>query len=585
MGFGIAAYRSQEARDIWGRKWRAVMESVLPSATAMEVGDATRPATLICDAKVVTCHESGRTLAIEHGGLPGTRSGSAPDISAEQVLRKWYPDASASLATLDGPFALALYDAPHGALSLARDRFGTRPVYYVDLPDVIFAATDVAALLELLPDRSIDRSALLLSIRFRFNVMQQHLFSSIRKVQAASHVKLGRFGEENISAYWELSFDPEPDGTLDEWAGYTRDGFRKFFEAERLQDETVGILLSGGVDSAVIAAAAKESCRNVIAYVAKFADSSEEASRAQAVAEHLGIRCNVIEFQEDQIRDDLQAIVKGLGEPPLHANNLVLLQLYKRAAQDVSIVLQGDAAEMLFGLADSMRVPQFARKRRVAEVLVPRKIRKSAANHLTRWDSSLCWRTARVLERDVRQFALSLDEIRYSSAVRRVAEPAWTDAGIDFPYAELLDSYSHFDDGLQAYQARTFLQASTDRHYRLAQMAGVESMGPFLSGPLVAVASKLPRSLRFTDTARPVVKKLCDQIAHPEVSRWKKLGFPVPWATWLEGPLAGAAGNPAEHQFLEDERVLPPGFLAAAWQANDKEGKWLASSLRMLLDY
>lgn len=587
MGFALAFFQTAEARRTLEGQWReACSDAGGPTADGMSLDSAELSVMTWGDARLIQCDGITQVASLrapgDSSGSDLGRGGTAGQFRPEDALGSWRDDGAATLAGLRGSFTLARHDASDGSLTLARDRFGTRPLFYCRRPGAVFASTDPQLLMRVLAGRNIDQGALLRSLRFRFNVEVQHLISGLEQVLAAGLVRFDADGRVSPHHYWNIPFNPESEGSLDHWVARTHAAFREFFRVERLEDQSVGVLLSGGVDSAVIAGAARECCREVTGYVARFRDGNdEEACRALAVAENLGITCHVIDFDEGRIEADLPRIVAALGEPPLHANNLVLLQLYERAARDVGVVLQGDAAEMMFGLADSRRVPQFAGKQALAERFLPHSFRLWMGRTLKQGDASARWRLARILENTPREFTLTLDEIRYSPAIRRIVEAAWQDARVNFPFSEMLDHYPDFDDGLQAYQSSTFLQCSTDRHYRLAQLAGVESIAPFISTPLVDVATRLPRRLRFTDTARPVVKALCDRIAHPEVSGWKKLGFPVPWSRWMKGPLVGLLGEPADYDELAKD--LPPGFVATAWEARDVEALWFLMTLRILL--
>ena len=595
MGYAVAVFDSMESRDALSDRWGLACQHLVQGPEGISVKDMDHLSVALSgharsvQSGHLTFAISGRRFrdrAIPlHSPLQRDSESLRRDLKSDvdRLVESWAASGVRSLRGLSGSFTFCVHDARNGSLSLVRDRFGTRPLFYCRQPGVTLTSTDPRVLLRMLPEWEIDPNALMLAVRFRFHVQERYLVSPLRQVQAATAVRVGRNGEEYSEGYWYIPFDSAPAGRLHEWVDKTHGALREFFEFEGLEREAVGVLLSGGVDSTVIAAAAKESCREVIGYVARFRNrDDQESSRALAVAEHLGIACNVLEFDEDRLEADLRELMMALCAPPLHPNNLVLLQLYQRAALDVRTVLQGDAAEMMFGLADSRRVSQFARKRAIVERALPPTLRLAFVEGLKKGDASWRWRLARVLERDVREYALSLDEIRYSRPVQRIADAEWNDARPDFPFSEMLEAYSAFDDGLQAYQARTFLQCSLDRHYWLGELTGVHSIAPFVSEPLVDVAGRLPRALRYTDTARPVIKALCDRIAHPGVSRWKKLGFPVPWTRWMDGPLSKVRGRPEDYRDLEP--IMPSGFIEAAWRARDPEALWLLMTLRMLME-
>ena len=104
---------------------------------------------------------------------------------------------------------------------------------------------------------------------------------------------------------------------------------------------------------------------------------------------------------------------------------------------------------------------------------------------------------------------------------------------------------------------------------------------PFVHPNIVAFSQQLPRAMRLTTRSRPVLKMLCDELVHPDVARWEKLGFPVPWPDWLHTHLRELVGTPSDYQQLAP--LLPPQFVALAFALSDHEALWTLMTLRLLM--
>ena len=493
--------------------------------------------------------------------------------------------ASSPADQLSGEFSFCKYDRASGDIALVRDRFGTRPLYYVVLKSGVIAASECKALVPFLPEVAFSDQALSEALRFRWVVGKDHVISPIRQVVSGSEVKIDRWGRESVNRYWKIPFRPEYDaGSIEIWAARLHEALRRFFHDRQLSRVRLGILLSGGVDSSVVAAVAREECPGVVAYVGSLpAFDNEETRRAELVAKRLGIPCRVVQIMEGTFERDLRRMVRRLEEPPRNPNNLVLMQIYERMAADgIEVVLTGDAAEMLLGLADTRRVAMFEAKRRWVRRMMPRSLQRIGAGGLQRTNSQWAWRLARVLRQETLEYALTLDEISHCPAVQRVilASQRGSDFRQQYAMSELVDLYEDFEEGLQAYQSYTFLQSSLVRHDRMSQPLGLESITPFLSKAVVELACELPRELRYTNRSRPVLKYLCDEVCGPDVTQWEKLGFPVPWRRWLNGPLSAA--KDAARLWAGGRSALPAGFLEAAFVNDDSEGIWTAMTLSIL---
>ncbi len=194
---------------------------------------------------------------------------------------------------------------------------------------------------------------------------------------------------------------------------------------------------------------------------------------------------------------------------------------------------------------------------------------------MRRFDGGWATRLSKVLTWDPVEYAAMLDAVGYSRAVRRTLEASETGSSPGFLPLEYFSRSEDFSDALQAYQLYTFAAVSLVRHDRLAQPFGLSSESPFLRAPIIDLACRLPRELRYLDGSKPVLKALCDLYLPPEVSRWPKLGFPVPWQAWMRDALPeGVAATGVLNE------VLPPGWLEAANASYDAEALWTALTLQ-----
>lgn len=481
------------------------------------------------------------------------------------------------LPALDGGFALAAFDSASRELVLARDRFGVRPLFWASKDGLVYAASEVKILAAAGIELRVSAEALREVLACRWLVRDRSLFDAVRQVPAASCLVSGPGVEPSMRRYWQLQFTPEPSGpdALHHYRDEARGAMRSAILEISGERQVVGVLLSGGVDSSVIAGAAREVAGRVVGFAGRLpGDSNQELDRALFVARHLGIECRVVDIRPPDFDGDLRSLVRRMEEPPRHPNNFLLEQLFRRAAGEVDLVLEGDGAEMLFGLADAARVGQFRAKHDVVRHL-PQAWRAAGARVLRHFDGSWATRLSKVLAWDPITYAAMLDAVGYSRAVRRTLDGAMAGIAPGFLPLEYFSRSEDFSDALQAYQLYTFAAVSLVRHDRLAQPFGLSSESPFLRAPMIDLACRMPRELRYLDGSKPVLKALCDLYLPAEVSRWPKLGFPVPWQAWLRDALPdGVAATP-----VLDE-VLPSGWLATANASHDAEAQWTALTLQ-----
>lgn len=579
----LAHAATDQALDLHDATWAAVrsaMQERRPGPLREHRTSGLRYMVGGVDGAVVD-RPDGLLLADGRPLVPGQDPRSDVGSCLRSVAAAWRDEGSSILPMLDGSFALWLFDAARGQVTLVRDRFGSRPLYWVAWNGGFFAASECKALAALGIPLHMARPVLEEVLLSRWIVGERHLLAPLKQVPAASAVTLGT-GTKDAQAkrYWSLPFSParrEASG-LEDYRDRTRSALTESIARVTNGGKKVGVLLSGGVDSSVIAGAARETVDECVAIVGRIPGTTNvELERARVVAGHLGIECRVVDISPDLGDTAIRDLVRRIEEPPRHPNNVVLQQLYAHAANEVDVVLHGDGAEMLFGLADVKRVARFRRKRALVRP-VPAVVKRLVGRWLRSRDDMLAERAARVLLWDATTYAAMLDTIGYSPAVCRALRGASTNGVSQTLPTPWFSEYGSFADALQAYQAYTFLTCSLVRHDRLAQPLGLTSESPFLRAPVVDVCSRLPDGLRYTDGPKPVLRALCDFYLPAEVSRWPKLGFPVPWKEWLSRAMPAV---PRGTQRLVD--VLPPGFLEAAQAADDAEALWSAATLGHLI--
>ncbi|MES2178145.1 MAG: asparagine synthase-related protein [Gemmatimonadota bacterium] len=511
----------------------------------------------------------------------GAREPAVAGTPLDELARVWGDQGASILPDLQGSFALCAFDHRSQEITLVRDRFGSRPLFWLVWDDVAYVASECKVLAALGVVLNIDERALREMIVARWLVGEHHLLSPIAQVPAAFCVRLGGSGMSPVvRQYWRLPFAPESvhATSMESFRDQARVALRASIDSIVEGRERVGILLSGGIDSSVIAGVASETTARCIAFVGRLPDSDNiEMHRAIEVAEHLGMQSVVVDVTVASLDDRVRSMVRRVEQCPRHANNLVLAQLLEAAAGHVDVVMHGDGAEVLFGLADSRRVGQFTRKHALFDC-IPAAVRRTAARRLRAFESERAWRLAQVLDCTPVSFASLLDRVLYTPGVARVLlDVVGRDAHGLLPMQHFSD-YADDADALQSYQANTFLASSLLRHDRLSQPLGLTTAAPFLEAPVVALACRLPRELRYVNGSKPVLRALCDLYYPPHVSRWSKRGFEVPWEQWMSETF--------EQITVCDEvaGLLPAGFVRAAIVERDPEALWLIHTLGILLD-
>src|ERR687886_2341246 len=271
-----------------------------------------------------------------------------------EVLPHLYEERGARFAEgLRGMFAIALWDARERRLLLARDPFGIKPLYYRVAGGVLSFASELKALVRQ-PGFAgeVDLEALDAYLAFNSVPAPMSIYRDVRKL-AAGHLLEARDGRVEVRRFARPA--PVAAGAVRREGSRAlaielRDRLRDSVRAHLEADVPVGVFLSGGIDSSLLAAlAAQESPEAVRTFSIGFEERSfDELSRARTVARRYGTDHHELVLRPDAA-ELLPAIVDAFDEPFADSSALPTYAVSQLAAGHVKVALSGEGGDELFG--------------------------------------------------------------------------------------------------------------------------------------------------------------------------------------------------------------------------------------------
>lgn len=265
-------------------------------------------------------------------------------------LEKW---GEGVLRHLNGMFAIAAYDHHTQRVLLARDERGIKPLYYCRLSNGVLAfASEVAALRAAGYSPSLNAKALDVFLDVRFVPSPATLFDGVKKLASGHFLWVDADGSPSESTMF-VDSAPAIDRVTrrGERAQKLREALLKAVERQLSADVPVGILLSGGVDSAVVAAAAVRSGREIDTFCVGYAEDhwSNEFSEARETAKLLGTKHHELHIDGDAAIAGMRALVRHLEEPVVTTSLFSYFLLCEAVAKHRKVVLSGQGADEPWG--------------------------------------------------------------------------------------------------------------------------------------------------------------------------------------------------------------------------------------------
>lgn len=476
----------------------------------------------------------------------------------EVLLRAWQQWGEACLTRLVGMFAFAVWDMRAQRIYLARDQIGIKPLYYgfTNSGDLVFASELKGLLAHPGMERQIDPQALEDFMALGYVPDPKSIYRGIFKL-APGHWLSWRAGEPQplVSQYWDVPFHRAADMTVDAAVTQLRNVLDSAVASQMTADVPLGAFLSGGVDSsAVVASMSRASPEPVRTCSIGFDHGAfDETVYARRVAEHLHTQ----HFEQQVSADDyalLDTLAAVYDEPFSDSSALPTYRLCELARTQVTVALSGDGGDENFAGYRRYRLHAWESGLRAR---LPLALRKPLFGLLGRIYPKADW-APRPLRAKTTLQALACDDVE-----------AYFHSVCTTSMAMRQQLYSaKFKRELQGYSALTVFReharrAPTDHPLLLAQYLDIKtwlpgdiltkvdraSMAhslevrvPLLDHRLVEWASSLPPGLKLKGgTGKYIFKKALESDLPHDVLYRTKMGFSVPLAAWLRGPLAQRA--------------------------------------------
>lgn len=264
--------------------------------------------------------------------------------------KEWGDDV---LEHLNGMFGLAIWDAERRRLMLARDRMGIKLVYYRIEGSRLLFGSEIRPILAALPGKpTVDAVAVESFLRYRYTPSPSTVLEGIRKLPAGTRLIVEEGSFPRVERWWKFApqpFDPLPSD--DDAQAQLHEIYSKAVQRHLISDVPVGLLLSGGMDSALLLAlmSSEQSSWKTysIGYGHSFAD--DELQDAAATARVFGSTNVRIELNHSQFEESIEKVVSALEEPVATSSVIPMYYVCQRAREDVKVALIGQGPDELFG--------------------------------------------------------------------------------------------------------------------------------------------------------------------------------------------------------------------------------------------
>jgi asparagine synthase (glutamine-hydrolysing) len=532
---------------------------------------------------------------------------NAPELRAELVARgrvfrgrsdtevivegaaEW--GLEAFLPRLIGMFAIALWDRRNRLLTLVRDRFGIKPLYYSNNQGRFLFGSELKAITAHPRfDREIDRNAVAAYLRFCYVPSPQSIYRAARKLEAGHILEISPGEAPRIKPWWRLSDTIREariarfTGNEHEAAEALEDLLRDCVQRRMVADVPLGAFLSGGVDSSTVTALMQaQSGQPVKTFTIGFDQPGyDEAGHARAVAAHLQTEHRELILTPDEAMAAIPKLPAMYDEPFADSSQIPTYLVSAMTREHVTVALSGDGGDEIFAgytryietagrLRPIWALPGLARRAIACGInTVPTQLWPRLAPSLPQAGEKMAKLAGAIAagQEDFYKHVVSTwqnPEPMVSDA-REVWGSAWDEAEALCPNPvermQYLDAMTYMTDDILAKVDRASMAVS------------LEVRVPLMDHRLAAFAWSLPMQMKL---AGGQGKHLLRQVLYKHVPRSMierpKQGFAVPIGEWLRSALKDWAGDLLSGDALRQRGLVNPQTVETLWSEHQSGRK------------
>lgn len=441
---------------------------------------------------------------------------------------KWGRDF---VAHLEGMFAIALLDGDE--LYLFRDRFGKKPLFYLQQNSHFVFASELKAVVPFLKQVHLDEDALMSYLSFLAPTAPFTFFKNIKKLGCGEYLHF-KNSKVEVGKYYNLVDIPSSLGSVQKIES-------DFLHSMQLRAGSVDVpmasLLSGGIDSAMIAAVSKQMGLNLTTFTLGYENFKkyDERANAKSTAQFLGVENIEVEINEKSFMQALPEVFETLDEPLNDPAAVPLYLLFERIKQEgYKVVLSGEGSDEIFlGYRQYFEYLDIEKAASLHHKNWLKKYFRANFSMNREWEwykrifaDELLFRTSGEKFTDLQKNILMRKNVVDGSSLKYLQRER--SAFENSNYSDPSSWYSYID--LHHFQAEHFL-AKLDR---VSMAHSIESRTPFLDKTLVENLFNIEPSKRYENgRTKDLLKVVAQKYLNDEIINRKKKGFSNPYMEYL----------------------------------------------------
>jgi asparagine synthase (glutamine-hydrolysing) len=503
--------------------------------------------------------------------------GFKTESDTEVILRLYEKYSEGCVSMLNGMFAFAIHDLSRKQIFIARDRFGEKPLYYHAGKDGFIWASELKSILSVRPElKRISRQALNLYLSLTYIPAPFSIYENIFKLKPGHSLSINTDTlAYTIDKYWDIELNQSTELiNYDDASKYIRETLFDSVEKRMIADVPLGVFLSGGVDSTIIASIMAKISKQKIKTFSVGSDNKryDESARARQIATHIGAEHHEFILNYNDVLNSLDKILLNYDEPFADPSSLPTYYVSSKTVEHVKVALTGDGGDEVFGGYNKYLIHTYgALYKRMVPGVVTNKIVKPLLHSpvMGRLDSKSKLGKIRkmidsfgddVVSNHMNIIALGFKPDTMNKLLRR-------DLLAD--YGQILSDNIEIQIDNDALKTARYIDKNISldgdmlvKVDRASMLCSLECRAPFLDHRLMEYTYRLPDNyLLKGNNKKRILKDTFEDLLPRNFFNAPKSGFEIPIAYWFRNELKGrllevlSVKNMEKHGFFNTSYV------------------------------
>lgn len=517
---------------------------------------------ILIDGEMYNCNEIAKDLI--------NRGCELENYTESEVIAQGYVEYGDLIFNkLNGAFSIAIYNNRRNELILARDKFGSKPLFYYYSDNEFIFSSELNDIIEYGIKKEINNTALNIYFALTYIPAPFTIYKNVNKVEAGSYLKLEN-NNVNKEKYYNFSEKVKKSGLIKDYNACKKEikhQLVKSIERRMEGDKEIGLFLSGGIDSSILAnIVSKVSKKRIHTFTIGYSIGSfDESKKAEVVAKYNNTYHHSLLLDYKEAINNLDDILFNFGEPYADSSVLAAYFVSKLAKEEVEIAFGGDGADELFAGYEKYLIKYYRNKyntipKNIRDKLIEPIINKIPQNRHT---NNILRKVKKVINADSKDdfiMRFNMMCLGYNNQLRAQLFNEEKYKDISYLIKPIYNELENLDELTRTLFTDMKVGLEGDMIPKIERTSNLNSLivrMPFLDPEFIEMSFMIPNDFKLRgNNKKYILKETFKDILPRHIINAPKHGFGVPVGEWLKKELKNDLLELTERNFIKNQGLF-----------------------------